>query len=326
MLESDIKRLNVRIAGLNMKTPVTTGSGTFGFGLEFEDFLDLNAIGAICVKGTSLKASSGNPGVRIAETPSGLLNSIGLENPGVDWFLRETLPKLRRFEAPVIVNIYAHSVEDFARLAEKLNVEGVSALEINISCPNVREGGLAFGVDPEMASGVVRAVKEASEKTVITKLTPNVTDVTEIALAVDTAGTDAISMINTLLGMKIDIRRKKPVLGNIKGGLSGPAIRPVALRQVYDVAQCVSVPIIGMGGIVTAEDAVEFLLAGASAVAVGTANFMDPGTAETISEGLIAYLDKNRFSSIEEIVGLALPEGKDSMPYYKKKRNVQNGF
>lgn len=309
-------RLAVNIAGLKMLTPVTTGSGTFGFGLEFTDFLDLEKIGAVTVKGTSLLPFSGNKGQRAVETPSGMLNCIGLENPGSDYFLEKTLPELRRYNVPVIVNIYGHTPEEYGAVAKKLDVEGVSALEINISCPNVKEGGIVFGTCPDAAAEVVKQVKSNTSKIVITKLSPNVADIVPMAKAVEAAGTDAISMINTLLGTKIDIEHQRPVLGNITGGLSGPAVRPVAVRLVYQVAQAVAVPIIGMGGIMCADDAIEFMLAGASAVAVGTANFITPNIAETIASGMLAYLDRHKLHSINEVVGLALPKGKASMPLF----------
>lgn len=311
-------RLAVDIAGLKMQTPVTTGSGTFGFGLEFCDFLDLEKVGAVTVKGTSLLPAAGNKGQRAVETPSGMLNCIGLENPGSDYFLEQTLPKLRQYDVPVIVNIYGHSPEEYGEVAKKLDVDGVDALEINISCPNVKEGGIVFGTCPEAAAEVIQQVKKNTSKMVITKLSPNVTDVVAMAKAAEAAGTDAISLINTLIGTKIDIERQRPVLGNVIGGLSGPAVRPVAVRMCYQVAQAVSVPIIGMGGIMNAEDAIEFMLAGASAVAVGTANFVHPDIAETIAHGMLAYLDRHNVRNITEIIGLALPEGKTSMPLFNK--------
>ena len=301
-------RLAVDIAGLKMKTPVTTASGTFGFGLEFQDFLDLEKVGAVTVKGTTLEPRAGNKGQRAVETPSGMLNCVGLENPGSDYFIEHTLPELKKIDVPVIVNIAGSTPEEYGELAKKLDVEGVHAIEINISCPNVKHGGIAFGTCPESAAEVVRAVKANTGKPVITKLSPNVTDIVEMALAAQEAGTDALSLINTLIGMKIDIDRRKPVLGNVMGGLSGPAVRPVAVRMVYQVAQKVNVPIIGMGGIMNAEDAIEFFLAGASAVAVGTANFCDPRLAETISQGMLSYLDRHGFKNIQEIIGLALPK------------------
>ena len=301
-------RLAVDIAGLKMKTPVTTASGTFGFGLEFQDFLDLEKVGAVTVKGTTLEPRAGNKGQRAVETPSGMLNCVGLENPGSDYFIEHTLPALQKIDVPVIVNIAGSTPEEYGELAKKLDIEGVHAIEINISCPNVKQGGIAFGTCPESAAEVVRAVKANTGKMVITKLSPNVTDIVEMALAAQEAGTDALSLINTLIGMKIDIDRRKPVLGNVMGGLSGPAVRPVAVRMVYQVAQKVNVPIIGMGGIMHAEDAIEFFLAGASAVAVGTANFCDPRLAETICQGMLSYLDRHEFKNIQEIIGLALPK------------------
>lgn len=301
-------RLAVNIAGLKMKTPVTTASGTFGFGLEFQDFLDLEKVGAVTVKGTTLEPRAGNKGQRAVETPSGMLNCVGLENPGSDYFIEHTLPELKKIDVPVIVNIAGSTPEEYGELAKKLDIEGVHAIEINISCPNVKHGGIAFGTCPESAAEVVRAVKASTGKPVITKLSPNVTDIVEMALAAQEAGTDALSLINTLIGMKIDIDRRKPVLGNVMGGLSGPAVRPVAVRMVYQVAQKVNVPIIGMGGIMNAEDAIEFFLAGASAIAVGTANFCDPRLAETICQGMLSYLDRHEFKNIQEIIGLALPK------------------
>ena len=300
-------RLAVDIAGLKMKTPVTTASGTFGFGLEFTDFLDLEKVGAITVKGTTLAPRAGNKGQRVVETPSGILNCIGLENPGSDYFLKETLPKLRKYNVPVIVNIDASSPEEYGELAAKLDVKGVDAVEINVSCPNIKDGGLVFGTNAKSMAQVVKEVKKNTSKVVITKLSPNVTSITEMAKAAEDAGTDALSLINTLLGMKIDIHRQRPVLGNVTGGLSGPCIRPVAVRMCYEVAQAVKVPIVGMGGIMCAEDAIEFFLAGASAIAVGTANFVNPAIAETISLDILEYMDKHNIKKIQDMIGLALP-------------------
>lgn len=300
-------RLAVDIAGLKMKTPVTTASGTFGFGLEFTDFLDLEKVGAITVKGTTLAPRGGNKGQRVVETPSGILNCIGLENPGSDYFLKETLPKLKKYNVPVIVNIDASSPEEYGELAAKLDVKGVDAVEINVSCPNIKDGGLVFGTNAKSMAQVVKEVKKNTSKVVITKLSPNVTSITEMAKAAEDAGTDALSLINTLLGMKIDIYRQRPVLGNVTGGLSGPCIRPVAVRMCYEVAQAVKVPIIGMGGIMCAEDAIEFFLAGASAIAVGTANFVNPAIAETISLDILEYMDKHNIKKIQDMIGLALP-------------------
>ena len=300
-------RLAVDIAGLKMKTPVTTASGTFGFGLEFTDFLDLEKVGAITVKGTTLAPRAGNKGQRVVETPSGILNCIGLENPGSDYFLKETLPKLKKYNVPVIVNIDASSPEEYGELAAKLDVKGVDAVEINVSCPNIKDGGLVFGTNAKSMAQVVKEVKKNTSKVVITKLSPNVTSITEMAKAAEDAGTDALSLINTLLGMKIDIHRQRPVLGNVTGGLSGPCIRPVAVRMCYEVAQAVKVPIIGMGGIMCAEDAIEFFLAGANAIAVGTANFVNPAIAETISLDILEYMDKHNIKKIQDMIGLALP-------------------
>ena len=300
-------RLATDIAGLKMKTPVTTASGTFGFGLEFTDFLDLEKVGALTVKGTTLAPRAGNKGQRIVETPSGILNCVGLENPGSDVFLKETLPQLRHYDVPVIVNIAASSPEEYGELAAKLDVDGVDAIEINVSCPNVRDGGMVFGTDARSLARVVKQVRKQTDKVVITKLSPNVTSITDMAKAAEDAGTDALSLINTLLGMKIDIHRQRPVLGNVTGGLSGPAVRPVAVRMVYETARAVQVPIIGMGGITCADDAIEFFLAGASAIAVGTENFINPAIAETICQGILEYMDRHNIKKLKDMIGLALP-------------------
>jgi dihydroorotate dehydrogenase (NAD+) catalytic subunit len=299
--------LAVDLAGIKMKTPVMTASGTCGFGLELLDFLDLADMGALVVKGLTLKPSDGNSGVRVAETPAGLLNAIGLENPGVEAFIAKTLPVLVKYDVPLIANIAGGSVKEYAALAAALDIPGIAGLEINISCPNVKEGGMAFGASPDGAEQVVKAVRKAAGKPLITKLSPNVTDITDIARAVEAAGTDAISLINTIVGMKIDVKKKQPLLGNVLGGLSGPAVRPVAVRMVYQTAQAVKVPLIGMGGILSAEDALEFMLAGASAVAVGTGTFIDPRTAVRVTEGLYDYARAERIDNIGRIVGLALP-------------------
>lgn len=293
----------VNIAGIRMKTPVMTASGTFGFGLEYQDFVDLNSIGAIVVKGTTLTPRSGNAGIRIAETPAGMLNSIGLENPGVDEFLEHTLPSLAKYDVPVIVNIAGNTVEEYGELAKRLEVSGVAAVELNISCPNVKQGGIAFGTDCSSAAAVVGKVKASTSLPVIVKLSPNVTDIAAMAKATEAAGADAISLINTLLGMAINIHTWKPVLGNVVGGLSGPAVKPVAVRMVWQVANAVKVPVIGMGGIMTAEDAVEFMLAGASAVAVGTASFVNPYAVGEIAEGIKAYLAARGLSHVGQLTG-----------------------
>lgn len=295
--------LAVTVAGIHMKTPVIAASGTFGFGLEYKDFIDLNEIGAIAVKGLTLEARSGNQGRRIAETPSGMLNSIGLENPGVDAFLATILPQLKQYDVPVIANISGNTVEEYALMAKKLTVAGVAGLEVNISCPNVKNGCLAFGVDPESAALVTGAVKNNTSLPVIVKLSPNVTDIVTVAKAVEAAGADAVSLINTLLGMAIDIHSWRPVLGNVVGGLSGPAVKPVALRMVWQVAKAVTVPVIGMGGIMTAEDALEFMLAGAAAVSVGTASLVNPRAAADIAQGMQDYLQKKNLQHINDIVG-----------------------
>ena len=296
-------RLAVDICGIHMNTPIITASGTFGFGEEFADFVDLERLGGVMVKGTTLLPRRGNEGVRIAETPAGMLNCIGLENPGAEVFLKETLPRLKKYNMNVIVNISGSTTEDYGTLAEMLDVDGVAAIELNVSCPNVKEGGIVFGTDPVAASAVVQAAKAHTRKPVILKLSPNVTDIVMMAKAVEEAGADAVSLINTLMGMAIDIRTKKPVLGNITGGLSGPCVKPVALRMVWQVAKAVKIPVLGMGGISTAEDAIEFLLAGASAVVVGTANFVDPSVTMTIADGIAAYLDEQKIAHVNELVG-----------------------
>ena len=296
-------RLQTNLAGIAMNTPVLTASGTFGFGEEFADFVDLHRLGGVMVKGTTLKPRRGNDGVRITETPMGMMNCIGLENPGVEIFLKETLPRLQAYDMNVIVNISGSTAEEYGILAEMLDVPGVAALELNVSCPNVREGGIIFGTDPKAAAAVVREAKSHTKKPVILKLSPNVTDIVTMAKAVEAAGADVISLINTLMGMEINIRTRKPTLGNITGGLSGPCVKPVALRMVWQVAQAVQVPIIGMGGITSWEDAVEFFLAGASAIAVGTANFMDPAVTMKICDGLNDYLAQNHIDHIQDLVG-----------------------
>lgn len=295
--------LAVEIAGIKMKTPVMTGSGTFGFGTEYKDFVDLNKIGAIVVKGTTLEPRAGNKGRRIAETPAGMLNSIGLENPGVKEFLKNILPGLAQYDVPIIVNISGNTVEEYGELAALLTVPGVAGLELNISCPNVKEGGIAFGTNCNSAAAVVAMAKAHTNLPVIVKLSPNVTDIVEMAKAVEQAGADAISLINTLLGMAIDIHKWRPVLGNVVGGLSGPAVKPIAVRMVWQVAQAVQVPIIGMGGIVTGDDAIEFMLAGASAVAVGTGNFVNPCAAQLVGEEIRTYLQNRGLSNVNELVG-----------------------
>lgn len=295
--------LAVKIGNLELKNPVMGASGTFGFGKEYEDFLDVNEIGAIVTKGVTPKPRAGNPGVRIAETPAGMLNCIGLENPGVDAFICDILPKIKKYNTAVIVNISASTVEEYAEMAWRLDIDGVDAVEVNISCPNVKEGGIVFGTDPKAAAAVTRAVKTHTSKTVIVKLSPNVTDITVMAKAVEEAGADAISMINTLTGMVIDINTRKPLLGNITGGLSGPAVKPVAVRMVWQVTKAVKIPIIGMGGITCAEDAIEFMLAGATAVAVGAYNFVDPSALKVVADGIADYMKKHNIEDVNELVG-----------------------
>ncbi len=295
--------LQTEVAGIRMKNPVMAASGTFGFGVEYREFLDLNQVGAIVVKGTTLKPRAGNGGRRIAETPAGMLNAIGLENPGVEALVDDMLPTLREYDVPVLVNISGNTVEEYGELAKRLDKTGIAGIEINISCPNVKEGGIAFGTNGDSAAAVVKTVKANTTLPVITKLSPNVTDIVAMALAVEAAGSDAISLINTLLGMAVDIHSWRPVLGNVVGGLSGPAVKPVALRMVWQVCQAVKIPVIGMGGIMTAEDAIEFMLAGASAVMVGTANFVDPQTIEKVVTGLEQYVAEHDLSCIQDVVG-----------------------
>ena len=296
-------RLSTDIAGIAMETPVLTASGTFGFGEEFADFVSLRRLGAVMVKGTTLKPRRGNDGVRMAETPMGMLNSIGLENLVVEFFLQTILPRLAPYGMNVIVNISGSSADEYGELAKRLDVPGVAGIELNVSCPNVKEGGILFGTSPDAVASVVRAAKANTKKPVILKLSPNVTDIVPIAQAAEKAGADALSLINTLLGMEIDIRTRRPVLGNITGGLSGPAVKPVALRLVWQTARAVHIPVIGMGGIMTADDAIAFFLAGASAVAVGTANFVDPAITEKIIQGIEAYLIRYQVAHIQELVG-----------------------
>jgi dihydroorotate dehydrogenase (NAD+) catalytic subunit len=295
--------LRTELAGIKMQSPVWTASGTFGFGEEFTDFVDLHRLGAVVVKGTTLQPRRGNDGVRMTETPAGMLNCIGLENPGVDFFLNDILPRIQKYGSNIIVNISGSTVEEYGILAEKLDVPGVAGIELNVSCPNVKDGGIIFGTDPKAAAAVVTAAKKHTSLPVILKLSPNVTDIALMARAVEEAGADAISLINTLLGMAIDIHTWRPVLGNVTGGLSGPAVKPVALRLVWQTAQAVHIPIIGMGGIMNADDAIEFFLAGASAVSIGTANFVDPAITMKIIDGIADYLQLHHLNNIEELIG-----------------------
>ena len=291
--------------GLTIKNPVMTASGTFGYGLEYGDFIDLNRLGGVLVKGTTLHPRQGNPYPRMAETPSGMLNAVGLQNKGVDYFCEHIYPTISGYDTAMIVNVSGSQVEDYIETAEKINaLEGIPAIELNISCPNVKEGGMAFGVTCAGAASVVRAVRAVYDKTLIVKLSPNVTDITEIARAVEAEGADSISMINTLLGMAINAEKRRPVLSTITGGLSGPAVKPIALRMVWQTAQVVKVPIIGMGGVASATDAIEFLLAGASAVEVGTYNFVDPSVTTQIVDGIEDYMHRHGFTDIQDLIGV----------------------
>jgi dihydroorotate dehydrogenase (NAD+) catalytic subunit len=296
--------LAVSIGSLHLSNPVMTASGTFGYGAEFTNLVDLDSLGAIVVKGISIKPRPGNPPPRIAETSCGMLNAIGLENVGLERFVTQKMPFLRKFRSRIIVNILGDSIEEYAILAKELStVTGIDALEVNISCPNVKKGGVAFGTVPEMAAAVTSAVKNVAELPVIVKLSPNVTDIVVMARAVEASGADAVSLINTLIGMAIDAQTRRPKLANIIGGLSGPAIKPVALRMVWQVASAVAIPVIGIGGIGTAEDAIEFLLAGATAVQVGTANFYNPAATGQILSGIENYLRQQGESSVQAIIG-----------------------
>ena len=297
------ERLAVEVAGIRMATPIMGASGTFGFGMEYEDFLDLADVGAVVSKGITPKPRAGNGGVRIAETPAGMLNSIGLENPGIEAFCRDILPEAAKLPTSFIVNISAGTAEEYGEMAQMLDVEGVAGIEVNISCPNVKEGGIVFGTDPKQAARVTQEVKKHTKKPVIVKLSPNVTDISQMARAVEEAGADAVSLINTLTGMAIDVEKRQPLLGNITGGLSGPAVKPIALRMVYQAAQAVSIPVIGMGGIQTGEDVAAFMLAGASAVEIGAENFANPRVVVEAAEGLEAYLERQGIEYARDLTG-----------------------
>ena len=297
------ERLAVEVAGIRMATPIMGASGTFGFGMEYEDFLDLADVGAVVSKGITPKPRAGNGGVRIAETPAGMLNSIGLENPGIEAFCRDILPEAAKLPTAFIVNISAGTAEEYGEMAQMLDVDGVAGIEVNISCPNVKEGGIVFGTDPKQAARVTQEVKRHTKKPVIVKLSPNVADITQMARAVEEAGADAVSLINTLTGMAIDVEKRQPLLGNITGGLSGPAVKPIALRMVYQAAQAVSIPVIGMGGIQTGEDVAAFMLAGASAVEIGAENFANPRVVVEAAEGLEAYLERQGIEYARDLTG-----------------------
>jgi len=306
LIQDQEPELSINLGGLIMNNPVAVASGTFGYGREYEDYVDISSIGAIIVKGTTMTPRPGNPSPRIVETPAGMLNSIGLENPGIDAFLNEHLPYLQEHRCTVIANIAGNTVEEYAELAARIEGhKGVGAIELNISCPNVKQGGLQFGTDPELVFQVVNAVKKNSTLPVIPKLSPNVTDIVSIARAAQAGGADALSMINTLMGMAVDIKNRKPLLGNIFGGLSGPAIKPVALRMIYQVYREVKLPILGGGGIMNLNDALEFMMVGASAVSVGTGIFVHPLLAVDIAEGLKEWMQQNNISQLSEIVGVA---------------------
>jgi dihydroorotate dehydrogenase (NAD+) catalytic subunit len=296
--------LTTKIAGLTMKNPVMTASGTFGYGVEFADFVNLEDIGGIIVKGTTLNPREGNDYPRMVETASGMLNCVGLQNKGVDYFCTQIYPEIKDIKTNMIVNVSGSSLEDYAECAARINeLENIPAIELNISCPNVKQGGMAFGVTTEGAAAVVKAVRDVYKKTLIVKLSPNVTSIVDIARVVEDAGADAVSLINTLMGMVIDIEKRKPVLSIATGGMSGPAVKPVAVRCVWQVAKAVKIPVVGLGGITNATDAIEFLLAGASAIEVGTANFMDPAVTGKIVDGINDYLDRHGFSSVRDIIG-----------------------
>lgn len=293
---------NVKIGNLELKNPVLTASGTFGYGLEFADFIDLNRLGGFIVKGTTLHHREGNPYPRMAETPSGMLNAVGLQNKGVDYFIENIYPKLQDLHTNVVVNVSGSCIEDYVATAEKINaLEHIPAIELNISCPNVKQGGMAFGTSASAAEEVVAAVRKAYQKTLIVKLSPNVTDITEIARAAEGAGADSVSLINTMLGMAIDAEKRKPILSTITGGLSGACVKPIALRMVWQVSKAVDIPIIGLGGIMNATDAIEFLLAGASAVQIGTANFIDPAITVKVVEGIEEYMQRHGLNDVKEI-------------------------
>ena len=296
--------LNINIGKLQLKNPVMTASGTFGYGSEYSDFLDLSRIGGIIVKGTTIRARQGNPYPRMAETSSGMLNAVGLQNKGVDYFISHIYPTVKDIDTNIIVNVSGSTIDEYVETAEKLNLlENIPAIELNISCPNVKEGGMAFGTSCLSAAQVVREVRRAYKKELIVKLSPNVTDISEIALAVEAEGADSVSLINTLLGMAIDSEKRKPVLSTITGGLSGPAVKPIALRMVWQVASAVKIPVIGLGGIMNASDAIEFILAGASAIQIGTANFIDPTVTIKVIDGINDYLDRHKFKSVTDIIG-----------------------
>ncbi len=298
-----MKNTKVTLAGVELQNPVMTASGTFGSGIEYSEFYDLGRLGAVVTKGVANAPWPGNPTPRIAETASGMLNAIGLQNPGIDTLLERDIPYLRKYQTKIIVNICGKTIEDYCEVVERLSTEPVDLLEINVSCPNVKEGGIAFGQNPKALEAITKEVKKYARQPVIMKLSPNVTDITEMAKAAEAGGADVLSLINTITGMKIDIHRRTFAIANKTGGLSGPAIKPVAVRMVYQVAQSVRLPIIGMGGICTAEDALEFILAGATAVSIGTANFTNPYAAKEVAEGIEAYMEQHQIADIKSLIG-----------------------
>ena len=297
-------KLEINIGSLKLKNPVMTASGPFGYGEEYMDFYNVQMLGGIIVKGTTGEHREGNPAVRMCETPMGMINAVGLQNKGVDYFIDQIYPQIKDIRTNMIVNVSGSAIEDYVQTAEKINeLEAIPAIELNISCPNVKQGGMAFGVTSKGASEVVKAVREVYKKTLIVKLSPNVTDITEIARAVEASGADSVSLINTLLGMAIDAEKRRPVLSTITGGMSGAAVKPIALRMVWQVSKAVNIPVIGLGGIMNWKDAVEFLLAGASAIQIGTANFIDPAVTVKVADGINDYLDRHGFTSVKDIIG-----------------------
>lgn len=298
---------NVNIGDLELKNPVLTASGTFGYGEEFADFMDINTLGGIIVKGTTLAPRQGNPSPRMAETPSGMLNAVGLQNKGVDYFIEHIYPRITRdfTDTEIIVNVAGSSVDDYTEVCRRLSpLDRIKAIEVNISCPNVKQGGMAFGTTTAGAAEITHAVRKAWDKTLIMKLSPNVTSITDIALAVEAEGADSVSLINTLLGMAVDVEKRRPYLSTVTGGLSGPAVRPVAVRMVWQVAKAVKIPVIGLGGIVNARDAIEFIMAGATAIEVGTANFLNPRSAQDIAEGIASWCENHGVADLSEIRGI----------------------
>ena len=296
--------LKVKIHDLELNNPVLTASGTFGYGEEFDDFIDVNRLGGIIVKGTTASKREGNPYPRMVETPSGMLNAVGLQNKGVDNFISDIYPRIKNYKTKIIVNVSGSTISEYVEVSEKINeLQNIPAIELNISCPNVKEGGMAFGTSCQAASEVIKAVRKVYKKTLIVKLSPNVTDISEIAVAAENSGADSISLINTLLGMAIDAEKRKPILSTITGGLSGPAIKPIAIRMVWQVAKAVKIPVIGLGGIMNSADAIEFILAGATAIQIGTSNFIDPQISIKIIDGIEKYLNHHKINSINELIG-----------------------